>query len=516
MHESGDSHALRSSLYTSSFNLESLHELLDGSFEIRISIYALRRELVEPYPRSPYEGRVKHVFTLSGIHVFRELLKMRIRGITIQFFDVVGAASTSRTISARRRVQFVRTTSTVGIISRVFPVRTRLSRSCLIDCQYKIIGKILANRLSLVIDEIVIPEQSAFIKGRQILDGPLILNEVIEWCKARNEQALMFKVDFQKAFDSVRWDHVDDILNTFCFGRKWKGWIHGCLHSSKASILVNGSPTDEFSFHRGLRKGDHLSPFLFILVMESLHVAFQRIIKRGMFTPIFIGKDEVVSINVNKSSLFGLGIQFSDIHLMADHFGFLANKLPFTYRGVKVGASMTCHSSWLEVVQKVNTKLSKWKAKTLSVGGRLTLLKLVLGSLPTYYMSLFKVPGEVLNQLEGLCNSFFLGADLDERKMTWASERGVEECQWCEYTQMLSSVVMSSASDRWAWSLNGKGVFSMKSTREEIDKHLLVTFSSPTRWSKLLPIKVNVFSWHMFLDKLPTRVNQPMVEYSYS
>nr|GEV17595.1 RNA-directed DNA polymerase, eukaryota, reverse transcriptase zinc-binding domain protein [Tanacetum cinerariifolium] len=58
---------------------------------------------------------------------------------------------------------------------------------------------------------------------------------------------------------------------------------------------------------------------------------------------------------------------------------------------------------------------------------------------------------------------------------------GVEECQWYEYTQMLSSVVMSLASDRWAWSLNGKGVFSVKSAREEIDKHLLVTSSSPTR-----------------------------------
>nr|GEZ52070.1 RNA-directed DNA polymerase, eukaryota [Tanacetum cinerariifolium] len=176
-----------------------------------------------------------------------------------------------------------------------------------------------------------------------------------------------------------------------------------------------------------------------------------------MFTLIFIGKDEVVSvshlfyadddmfigkwsssnvsvlvmmlhcfflayglkINVTKSSLFGLGIQSSDIHLMADHFGCLVNKLPFTFLGVKVGASMTRHSSWLEVVQKVNTKLFKWKAKTLSVGGRLTLLKSVLGSLPTYYMSLFKVHGGVLKQLEGLRNSFFLGADLDERKMTW-------------------------------------------------------------------------------------------------
>ncbi|GKA40183.1 RNA-directed DNA polymerase, eukaryota [Tanacetum coccineum] len=95
--------------------------------------------------------------------------------------------------------------------------------SVLNGCQYKIIGKILANRLCLVIGDIVSQEQSAFIKGRQIMNGPLILNEVISWCKARKEQLLMFKVDFQKAFDSVRWDHLDDILGKFGFGNKWRG-----------------------------------------------------------------------------------------------------------------------------------------------------------------------------------------------------------------------------------------------------------------------------------------------------
>nr|GEX00808.1 cysteine-rich receptor-like protein kinase [Tanacetum cinerariifolium] len=138
---------------------------------------------------------------------------------------------------------------------------------------------------SLVIGDIVSQEQSAFIKGRQIMDGPLILNEVISRFKARKEQLLMFKVDFQKAFDSVRWDHLDDILGKFGFRIKWRGWIRGCLQSSKASVLVNGSPTDEFSFHRGLRQGDPLSPFLFILVMESLHVSFQSLIDRGERKP---------------------------------------------------------------------------------------------------------------------------------------------------------------------------------------------------------------------------------------
>ncbi|GJY77215.1 RNA-directed DNA polymerase, eukaryota [Tanacetum coccineum] len=229
--------------------------------------------------------------------------------------------------------------------------------SVLIGCQYKIIGKILANRLCLVIGDIVSQEQSAFIKGRQIMDGPLILNEVISWCKARKEQLLMFKVDFQKAFDSVRWDHLDDILGKFGFGNKWRG---------------------------GLRQGDPLSPFLFILVMESLHVSFQRLIDRG------------VKVNVHKSSIYGVGVRSADVQHMAENFGCISNNLPFTYLGVKVGANMMRLNSWSDVVKKVSNKLSNWKAKTLSVGGRLTLLKSVLGAIP-----LFKAPEVLAHKNKG-------------------------------------------------------------------------------------------------------------------
>lgn len=91
---------------------------------------------------------------------------------------------------------------------------------------------------------------------------------------------------------------------------------------------------------------------------------------------------------------------------------------------------------------------------------------------------------------------------------------GIEESQFLELSQLLSSMVLSSSSNRWSWTLNGLGDFSVKSTREEIDKHVLVTSSSPTRWSKVLPIKLNVFLWRMFLDKLPTRTNLSNRNYS--
>ncbi|GJX14583.1 RNA-directed DNA polymerase, eukaryota [Tanacetum coccineum] len=199
--------------------------------------------------------------------------------------------------------------------------------------------------------------KSAFLPNRQILDGPFILSELLSWCKFKYNQAMVFKVDFAKAYDSIRWDYLDDVLNSFGFGSKWRSWIRGSLISGKASILVNGSPTSEFQFHRGLKQGDPLAPFLFILIMESLHLSFSRAVEAGIFTGIEIGSsltishlfyaDDAVfigewshnnlkgimnilrcfsllsglSINVKKSQLLGIGISDSIVSEAAKSLG---------------------------------------------------------------------------------------------------------------------------------------------------------------------------------------------------
>nr|GEY86829.1 RNA-directed DNA polymerase, eukaryota, reverse transcriptase zinc-binding domain protein [Tanacetum cinerariifolium] len=116
----------------------------------------------------------------------------------------------------------------------------------LIGCVYKVITKILANRLSLVISDLVSNTQSAFIKNRQILDGPFILNEALAWCKRRKVQALIFKVDFSKAYDSVRWDFLLDVLQSFDFGSR-------CIPASSVptgGVLV-GSSVPASDVHAG-------------------------------------------------------------------------------------------------------------------------------------------------------------------------------------------------------------------------------------------------------------------------
>ncbi|GJU91789.1 putative RNA-directed DNA polymerase, eukaryota, reverse transcriptase zinc-binding domain protein [Tanacetum coccineum] len=199
----------------------------------------------------------------------------------------------------------------------------------LIGMQHKIIAKILANRLSKVIDKLVSQEQSAFIAGRQILDGPIVLSELMSWYK-KKKKLMLFKVDFEKAFDIVR-----------------------------SFVLLNGSPSSEFLIKRGLRQGDPLSPFLFTIVMEGLHIAMKNTVCSGLIrgavirtsghkiSHLFYADDVVIisdwnnqdmgniirvlqvfylasglKINASKSNVFGLGVSSQDVEDMASDTGY--------------------------------------------------------------------------------------------------------------------------------------------------------------------------------------------------
>ncbi|GJS83857.1 RNA-directed DNA polymerase, eukaryota [Tanacetum coccineum] len=268
---------------------------------------------------------------------------------------------------------------------------------------------------------------------------------------------MFFKVDFAKAYDSVRWDYLLDVLEAFGFGQTWCNWIRGTFSSARASVLVNGSPSNEFSFHCGLKQGDPLSPFLFILIMESLHLSFSRAVDEGVFKGVqlngslsishlfyaddamFIGEwsdanlkgiinilkcfflASGLKINIHKSQLLGVGIPRNVVTQAAASLGCGVMLNQFRYLGVMVGKCMSRHQAWDDVVLKLRSRLSNWKVKTLSIGGRLTLLKSVLGASPLYNMSIFKVPKGVLKNMETIRSNFFNGFDSLKRKITWAA-----------------------------------------------------------------------------------------------
>nr|GEY68711.1 RNA-directed DNA polymerase, eukaryota, reverse transcriptase zinc-binding domain protein [Tanacetum cinerariifolium] len=203
-----------------------------------------------------------------------------------------------------------------------------------------------------------------------------------------------------KIAEGIRWydDAQDDVFKKFSFRDRWCGWIQDCLRSSWGSVIVNGSPTEEFQFFKGLNRAILYLIFLFILIMESLHISFQRVVDAGLFKGI-------VDLNID-----------TIVHVLECFHR--ASGLRINMRS-KVGRLMSRIQSWNEIVDNMAMRLSKWKMNTLSITERLTLLKSVLGSISIYHMSIFKVPMKVLHRMESIRSHFFNGTDLGSKKSIW-------------------------------------------------------------------------------------------------
>ncbi|GJY60515.1 RNA-directed DNA polymerase, eukaryota [Tanacetum coccineum] len=191
--------------------------------------------------------------------------------------------------------------------------------------------------------------------------------------------------------------------------------------------------------------------------MESLHLSFLRVVDEGLFKGVQLSESVSIShlfyaddamfigdwsegnlatilktlkcfhlasglqINILKSQILGVGVPRLAVEQVASYIGCSVMNNQFKYLGVQVGEHMSRHKAWDDTINKLTSRLSKWKANTLSIGGRLTLLKSVLGATPIYSMSIFKVPKGILKAMEALRNRFFIGADVSDRKMTWAA-----------------------------------------------------------------------------------------------
>ncbi|GFP99127.1 line-1 retrotransposable element orf2 protein [Phtheirospermum japonicum] len=137
---------------------------------------------------------------------------------------------------------------------------------------YKVISKILASRLASTLGKIVDQAQSAFVEGRSMVENIHLAQEKFEKIHRIKKVSprCILKIDLQKAFDSVSWGFLKSILEGLNFLGKFVSWVMECVTTTSYSISLNGSLHDMFEGKRGLRQGDPLSPFLFVLCIEYL------------------------------------------------------------------------------------------------------------------------------------------------------------------------------------------------------------------------------------------------------
>jgi hypothetical protein len=319
----------------------------------------------------------------------------------------------------------------------------------LANFNYKIISKILANRLKPFLQNIISPNQSAFLKGRSIHDNAIMAHEIFHSLKKKrgNGGWMAVKLDMAKAFDQMEWSFLLHIFRLLGFNDLWIHMIHQCLSSVKFSVMLDGSPYGNFSSSRGLRQGDPLSPFLFILGAEALSRLILSEENNGKLHGIQISRNSpsvshlayaddfffFSKAKVSEAETFLLCLKKYEgwsgqmVNFTKSSIFFSKNTKPpiisaitailnlrqipplAKYLGLPLFFHRNKAAAFEEIKQKVLNRISGWKSKLLSQAAKTILIKTVANSIPTYSMSLFKFPRGLCKDLDSASRKFWWG-----------------------------------------------------------------------------------------------------------
>ncbi|KAL0284499.1 UNVERIFIED_CONTAM: Retrovirus-related Pol polyprotein from type-2 retrotransposable element R2DM [Sesamum radiatum] len=219
--------------------------------------------------------------------------------------------------------------------------------------------------------------------GRSISDNILLAQELFSGYNQRHlPPRCALKVDLRKAYDTVEWDFLHAVLTLFGFPAQFIAWIMECVSTPSYSVCINGLPHGFFSGARGLRQGDPMSPFLFVLVMEKSHLILSR-----AALPL---RDALLAT-----------LDFQEGHL------------PLRYLGLPLLASRLTIADCQPILRKIDDRIKGWEGIMLSFAGRVQLIKSVLSALQVYWAMAFILPKHIIKEIEKRLRRFLWKGSTD-------------------------------------------------------------------------------------------------------
>ena len=315
----------------------------------------------------------------------------------------------------------------------------------LLNVDYKICSKALANRLSKVLSTIIQRDQTCSVPGRTIFENLSLLRDTLDYVNITNETGILLSLDQEKAFDRVDRSFLMNVFTTFGFGQDFQRWISVLYHGAFMRVIVNGFLTDPISLERGVRQGDSLSPLLYILCAEVLatNIRRDRTIK-GFLLPGASGQHFKISqyaddstclvkdlfsldrlfillrkyeagtgakLNVSKTEAMWLGAWRYKPD--APHGLTWVSKMKVLGVWFSNGTVNTDPDNWLPRISKLEANLNLWKSRSLSLVGKVLIIN-VLGASKFWFLSkVLPTPEWVVSRFNKLVFPFLWGSKIE-------------------------------------------------------------------------------------------------------